>query len=50
MLAPAVEWATAHGPPNWLFAVALLTTPHQWSRYANRAIRQLYKRYTGDTA
>lgn len=29
---PAVQWATADGPPNWMFVLALLTTPAMWSR------------------
>lgn len=51
MLDPVVEWATAPGPPNLLFVVALLTAPHLWSRYVKRTVRELYEqRFGGDDA
>ena len=40
MLEPAVEWARASGPPNWLFVLALLTAPRQWSTVAVDTIQE----------
>ncbi|WP_143103899.1 hypothetical protein [Halorubrum sodomense] len=39
MIDAAVEWAVAPGPPNWMFALALLTHPKVWSGEAVRAVR-----------
>lgn len=47
LLAPVFDWATDAGPPNWAFVVALLSSPHLWSRYVKRAAEQAYARYTG---
>jgi len=30
----ALEWLAANGPPNWLFLVAVLTSPARWSSTA----------------
>jgi len=27
----ALDWAVASGPPNWVFVLALLTSPARWS-------------------
>lgn len=50
LLGELVAWAAADGPPNWAFAVALLSTPHLWSRYVKRVATRLYERYTGGRA
>jgi len=38
----AVEWATATGPPNWLFVLALLTHPKTWSGAAVQMVRRRF--------
>lgn len=48
LLAPAVEWAVQHGPPNWVFVVALLTRPAVWAKYVKKAVRHVYDNYTSD--
>jgi len=40
MIESATSWATATGPPNWLFVVALLTHPKVWSESAIAAIKK----------
>jgi len=35
----AIEWAAARGPPNWMFVLALLTTPSRWSRTIVSVVR-----------
>lgn len=42
LVEPAVSWATADGPPNWMFALALLTTPALWSRRATDAVKRRF--------
>ena len=39
-----VDWATRPGPPNWIFIVALLSTPHLWSRYVKDAAKEFYEK------
>lgn len=48
LLQPLLDWATAHGPPNWVFIVAVLSSPHLWAQYVKRAANHLYQRYTGE--
>lgn len=37
-----VEWATASGPPNWVFVLAVLTSPVVWSRWAVQFARERF--------
>ncbi|TKX70957.1 hypothetical protein [Halorubrum sp. GN11GM_10-3_MGM] len=39
MIDAAAEWAAGAGPPNWMFALALLTHPKVWSEAAVRIVR-----------
>lgn len=48
MIEPALEWATAPGPPNWVFVVTLLTAPHLWSRYVKQAAQDVYAERFGN--
>lgn len=44
----AVEWATNPGPPNWVFVLALLTTPAYWSDKVRKWVGRLIdKRFGG---
>jgi len=47
MIDSAVAWGLEPGPPNWIFVVALLSTPHLWSRYAKESASRLFERYLG---
>ncbi|WP_418283916.1 hypothetical protein [Halorubrum sp. DTA46] len=49
MINAAAEWAVAAGPPNWLFALALLTHPKVWSDAAVRTVRKRVLDDDGDT-
>lgn len=44
-VASAADWAMSTGPPNWLFALALLTHPARWT---DIAMTQLQKRFGSD--
>jgi len=50
LITPLLDWATAHGPPNWTFVVAILTAPHLWSRYIKKVARDLYAERFGESA
>lgn len=41
----AAAWATSSGPPNWVFVVALLTSPSRWT---SLVMTQLKQRFGGD--
>lgn len=45
MIDPAVEWATANGPPNWVFVVALLSAPHLWAAQIKDRVTPLLDQY-----
>jgi len=47
LVQPATDWATANGPPNWVFVVALLTTPHLWASRISAVGTRLIDRYLG---
>jgi len=38
MMDSAVQWAVESGPPNWVFLLALLTSPKKWGELASRVI------------
>lgn len=42
---PALDWATASGPPNWVFLVALLTAPHLWAKQIKNRVTPLIDQY-----
>lgn len=36
----AASWATSTGPPNWVFLVAVLTTPSRWTNIVMTRLQQ----------
>jgi len=45
ILARAVEWAAADGPPNAVFLIAVLTAPWLWADYAKQGAKRLLRRF-----
>lgn len=45
MIDGAVQWATDHGPPNWVFVVALLTHPTYWAKQFKARVQPVFDRY-----
>jgi len=39
LVARAVEWLAADGPPNWVFVLAVVTTPATWSNTVRKRLR-----------
>lgn len=44
LAAAALDWLAAEGPPNGVFALALLTHPATWSDAALKRLRPLFDR------
>jgi len=44
LIGAAFEWAVSAGPPNWVFVLALITTPATWSNMVRKRIRPLLDR------
>lgn len=49
ILARAVKWAAADGPPNAVFLIAVLTAPWLWAGYAKQAAKRLLRRLLPDS-
>lgn len=45
VIQPAIDWATANGPPNWVFVLALLTAPHLWAKQIKDRLTPLVDRW-----
>ncbi len=45
VIQPALDWATAAGPPNWVFVLALLTAPHLWAKQIKDRLTPLLDEY-----
>jgi len=44
LIAAALEWAIAAGPPNWVFVLAVVTSPATWSNAVRKRLRPLLDR------
>jgi len=44
LLAPAMEWLAASGPPNWLVLLGWFTAPAMWSDALRERVRPLLDR------
>ena len=40
----AIDWLAARGPPNWVFVLALITSPAAWSDAVRKRVRPLLER------
>lgn len=48
MIESTTEWLSSTGVPNGLFVVALLTTPHKWSRWVVDYVESRLEKETGE--